>query len=226
MWVAPPLSISSSVSSNSACVMGQGQHDVAADVLEACPPRGCECRPRLPGCVGAAQRFQLAIPCGLDAEGDAVDAGFPEGAERCLGDRFRVGFQRDLGTGEGRRCRDQPGGILRGQQAGGAAAEIEGVRAERGIRRKAVQFPQQGVHVCRGDAPLAGCGIEIAVPAFGNSRECGDKVQETRNITAFFMKRSFLCSILYFVDRGKAPEQDGRTLPWITEIITAAMRSL
>lgn len=59
-----------------------------------------------------------------------------------------------------------------------------------------------------------------------NSRECGDKVQETRNITAFFMKRSFLCSILYFVDRGKAPEQDGRTLPWITEIITAAMRSL
>ena len=149
--------------------MGQGQHDVAADVLEACPPRGCECRPRLPGRVGAAQRFQLAVPRGLDAEGDAVDAGFPEGAERCLGDRFRVGFQRDLGTGEGRRCRDQPGGILRGQQAGGAAAEIEGVRAERSIRRKAVQLPQQGVYVCRGDAPLAGRGIEIAVPAFGKT---------------------------------------------------------
>ena len=37
-----------------------------------------------------------------------------------------------------------------------------------------------------------------------NSKEYADKVRETSNITAFFMNRSFLCSILYFVDRGKA----------------------
>ena len=36
-----------------------------------------------------------------------------------------------------------------------------------------------------------------------NSREYADKVQGTYNITAFFMKRSFLCSILYSVDRSK-----------------------
>ena len=186
-----------------------------------------QCRPRLPGRVGAAQRFQLAVPCRLDAEGDAVDAGFPEGAERCLGDRFRVGFQRDLGTGKGRRCRNQPGGILRGQQAGGAAAEIEGVRAERGIRAKSGAAPAAGrPHMPRGRPAGRVRNRNRSTGIWKNSRECGDKVQETRNITAFFMKRSFLCSILYFVDRGKAPEQDGRTLPWITEIMTAAMRSL
>ena len=36
-----------------------------------------------------------------------------------------------------------------------------------------------------------------------NSTECVNKAQETYNITAFFMKRSFLCSILYSVDRSK-----------------------
>ena len=77
-------------------IMGQGQHDVAADVLEPGPACGGKGRTGLLCCVGAAQRPELAVPGRLDAEGDAVDAcgaERPEGRLRhCLG----VRFQRDL----------------------------------------------------------------------------------------------------------------------------------
>jgi len=32
-----------------------------------------------------------------------------------------------------------------------------------------VQLPQKGVYVSAGNAPLSGCRIEIAVPAFGKT---------------------------------------------------------
>ena len=58
-----------------------------------------------------------------------------------------------------------------------------------------------------------------------NSREYADKVQGTYNITAFFMKRSFLCSILYSVDRSKRemlrridwrnPDELQQLQPWL-----------
>ena len=150
-------------------IMGQGQHDIAADVLEPGPLCRPECGPRLFGGVGAAQRFELAVPRGLDPEGDAVDARFPEGAEGLLRDRLRVGLQGDLCAGQGRRGFHEPGRVRRVQQTGGAAAEIEGIRPEGSVRCKAVQLPQKGVHVSAGYAPLSGCGIEIAVPAFGKT---------------------------------------------------------
>ena len=65
-------------------IMGQGQHDVAADVLEPGPARGGESGPRLLCRVGTAQRFELAVPGRLDAEGNAVDACLPECPEGIL----------------------------------------------------------------------------------------------------------------------------------------------
>ena len=58
---------------------------------------------------------------------------------------------------------------LRGEQAGRAAAEIKGVRPQGRIRRKAVQLPQQRVHIGVRYAPLPGVGIKIAVPTFGKT---------------------------------------------------------
>ena len=96
----------------------------------------------------------------------------PAGAERPEG-RLRhglgVGFQRDLGPGQGLGGVDEPGSVCRGEQAGGAAAEIEGVRPQGRVRRKAGKLPQQSVHIGAGHAALAGGGVEIAVPAFGKT---------------------------------------------------------
>ena len=105
----------------------------------------------------------------LDAEGNAVDARLPECPERVFGHGLRVGFQRDLGPGQGLRCVDEPGGVCRVQQTGRSTAEIKGVRPQGRVRRKPGEFPQKGVHIGMGDAALAGGGVEITVPAFGKT---------------------------------------------------------
>ena len=150
-------------------IMGQGQHDVAADVGKACPPCRRKSCPGLPGGVGAAQRFQLAVPGRLYPERDAVHPGFPETAQGLLGHSLRVGLQRDLRPGCRSCRRNEPGGIGRGEQAGGAAAKIDRVRVKRRFRRKAGKLPQKGIHILGGHAALAGGRIEITVPAFGKA---------------------------------------------------------
>ena len=82
-------------------IVGQCQHDVPADVGKACPLGRRERRPGLFGGVGAAQRFELAVPGRLHPERDAVDARGPEAAQCFFGDRLRVGFQCDLRPGPG-----------------------------------------------------------------------------------------------------------------------------
>ena len=69
---------------------------------------------------------------------------------------LRVGFQRDLGPGQGLRGGDEPGGVCRVQQAGRSTAEIKGVRPQGRVRRKPGEFPKQSVHIGPGDAALAG----------------------------------------------------------------------
>ena len=59
-------------------IVGQCQHDVAADILEPGAPgsgKGC---PRLLGAVGTAKGAQLGVPGGLHPEGDAVHPRCPE----------------------------------------------------------------------------------------------------------------------------------------------------
>ena len=119
--------------------------------------------------VGAAQRLELAVPGRLDAEGNAVDARLPECLERVFGHGLRVGFQRDLGPGQGLCGGDEPGGVCRVQQTGRSTAEIKGVRPQGRVRRKPGEFPQKGVHIGPGDAALAGGGVEITVSAFGKT---------------------------------------------------------
>ena len=150
-------------------IMGQGQHDVAADVGKACPPCRRKSCPGLPGGVGAAQRFQLAVTGRLYPEGDAVHPSFPETAQGLLGHGLGVGLQRDLRPGCRSCRRNEPGGISRGEQAGGAAAKIDRVRVKRRIRRKPGKLPQKGIHILGGHTALAGGRIEITVPAFGKT---------------------------------------------------------
>ena len=109
------------------------------------------------------------VPGRLDAEGDAVDARLPECPERVFGHGLRVGFQRDLGPGQGLCGGDEPCGVCRVQQTGRSAAEIKGVRPQGRVRRKPGEFPKQSVHIGPGDAALAGGGVEITVPAFGKT---------------------------------------------------------
>ena len=92
--------------------MGQCQHDVPADVGKACPLSRRERRPGLFGRVGAAQRFELAVPGRLHPERDPVDARGPEAAQCFFGDRLRVGFQGDLRPGQGLGSVYEAGNIL------------------------------------------------------------------------------------------------------------------
>ena len=94
-------------------IMGQGQHDVAADVLKPCPAGRRKGRAGLPGRVGAAQRLELAVPGRLHPERDAVDARGPEAAQCFFGDRLRVGFQCDLRPGPGLGRFHKAGNIAR-----------------------------------------------------------------------------------------------------------------
>ena len=116
-----------------------------------------------------ARRLELAVPGRLDAEGDAVDACGAERPEGCLRHRLGVCFQRDLCPRQGLGGVDEAGSVCGGEEAGGAAAEIKGVRPQGGVRRKAGKLPQQSVHIGAGHAALAGGGVEIAVPAFGKT---------------------------------------------------------
>ena len=150
-------------------IMGQGQHDVAADVLEPGPACGGKGRTGLLCGVGTAQRLELAVPGRLDAEGDAVDACGAKRPEGRLRHRLGVRFQRDLCPRQGLGGVDEAGSVVGGEEAGGAAAEIEGVRPQGGVRRKAGKLPQQSVNIGAGHAALAGGGVEIAVPAFGKT---------------------------------------------------------
>ena len=185
-------------------VVRQCQHDVAADVRKPCALRGGKCSPRLLCRVRSAQCAQLGIPGRLHPERDAVHARLPEACKAFFRHRLRVCFQCDLGPRHRPGRIDEPFCLLRAQQAGRAAAKIKGVRLQRCFRRKAGKLPQKSIHISFRYAALTGMGIEIAVSAFWkNSTECVNKAQETYNITAFFMKRSFLCSILYSVDRSK-----------------------
>ena len=150
-------------------IVGQCQHDVAADILEPGAPgsgKGC---PRLLGIVRAAKGAQLGVPGRLHPEGDAVHPCRPEAPQALLGDGLGVCLQGDLSTGHGVCCPDEPFCLRRGEQAGRAAAEIEGVRPQGRVRRKAVQLPQQRVHIGVRYAPLSGVGIKIAVPTFGKT---------------------------------------------------------
>ena len=150
-------------------IVGQRQHDVAADILKPGAPGGGKGCPRLLSAVGTAKGAQLGVPGRLHSEGDAVYPRRPEAPQALLGDGLRVCFQGDLRTGHGVCRPDEPFCLRRGEQAGRAAAEIEGVRPQGRVRRKAVQLPQQRVHIGVRYAPLSGAGIKIAVPAFGKT---------------------------------------------------------
>ncbi len=196
MCVAPPSAMSSSVSSNSAAIMGQGQHHVAADVLKACPAGRRKGRAGLRAVWGRPSVFSWVsrADCTQRRCGSPPPPGSPQGL---LGHGLRVGLQRDLRPGCRSCRRNEPGGISRGEQAGGAAAKIDRVRVKRRFRRKAGKLPQKGIHIL-GWAHRAGRGQNRnhSTGIWKSSREYADKVQETYNITAFFTKRSFLCSIL------------------------------
>ena len=119
--------------------------------------------------MGTAKGAQLGVPGGLHPEGDAVHPRRPEAPQALLGDGLGVCLQGDLRTGHGVCCPDEPFCLRRGEQAGRAAAEIEGVRPQGRVRRKPGEFPQKGVHIGPGDAALARGGVEITVPAFGKT---------------------------------------------------------
>ena len=150
-------------------VVGQCQHDVAADVRKACPPGGGKGNPRLLCRVRPAQCAQLGVPGRLHPEGDAVHPRRPEAPQALLGDGLGVCFQGDLCTGHRLCCPDEPLCLRRGEQAGRAAAEINGIRPQGRVWRKAVQLPQKRVHISIRHAPLPGVGIKITVPAFGKA---------------------------------------------------------
>ena len=150
-------------------IMGQCQHDVAADVLKPCPAGRRKGRAGLPGRVGAAQRAQLRVPGRLHPKGDAVDPCLPEAPQAFLGDGLRVGLQGHLSPGHRAGGTDEPPDLSRAEQAGGAAAEIHGIGPQGCVRRKACQLPQQSVHIGVRHAPLPGLGVEIAIPAFGKA---------------------------------------------------------
>ena len=150
-------------------IVGQCQHDVAADILEPGAPgsgKGC---PRLLGIVRAAKGAQLGVPGRLHPEGDAVHPCRPEAPQTLLGDGLGVCLQGDLCTGHRLCCLDKSLCLRRGEQAGRAAAEIKGVRPQGRGWRKAVQLPQQRVHIGVRYAQLPGVGVEIAVLTFGKT---------------------------------------------------------
>ena len=150
-------------------VVGQCQHDVAADVRKACPPGGGKGNPRLLCRVRPAQCAQLGVPGRLHPEGDAVHSRLPEARKALFGHRLRVCFQRDLCPGQGPGRIDEPFCLLRAQQTGGAAAKIKGVRLQGPLRCKAVKLPHKSLHIGIRHTALTGVGIEITVPAFGKT---------------------------------------------------------
>ena len=150
-------------------VVGQRQHDVAADVLKPRLPRHGKGGPGLFGRVGAAQGAQLGVPGGLHPEGDAVHPRRPEARKALGGDGLGVRFQGDLGPGQRRGSVEEPLCLRRSEQAGRAAAEIDRIRPQGRAWRKAGKLPQQGVHIGVRHAALAGAGVEIAVAAFGET---------------------------------------------------------
>ena len=150
-------------------IMGQRQHDVAADILESGAPGGGKGCPRLLGAVGTAKGAQLGVPGRLHPEGDAVHPCRPDAPQALLGDGLRVCFQGDLCTGHRLCCPDEPFCLRRGEQAGRAAAEIKGVRLQGPLRCKAVKLPHKSLHIGIRYAALTGMGIEIAVSAFGKT---------------------------------------------------------
>ena len=177
-------------------VVGQGQHDVPADVVKAGLPGHLEGGGRLAGGVGPPEGAQLAVPGRLHPDGQAVDPGGPVALQPLQGDGLGVGLQGYLGPGAGRGGRDQPGGLGRRQQAGGAPAQIDGVGRPRQSGGKAGQGPQQGVHIGVRHGAGGPGGVKIAVPAPGKT--VGDmKIYTKRqNSHSLFMNRSFLYSIL------------------------------
>ena len=150
-------------------VVGQCQHDVAADVRKACPPGGGKGSLRLLCRVRPAQCAQLGVPGRLHPERDAVHARLPEACKAFFRHRLRVCFQCDLGPRHRPGRIDQPFCLLRAQQTGGAAAKIKGVRLQGPLRCKAVKLPHKSLHIGIRHAALTGVGIEIAVPAFGET---------------------------------------------------------
>ena len=150
-------------------VVGQCQHDVAADVRKPCAPGGGKSSPRLLCRVRSAQCAQLGIPGRLHPKRDAVHARLPEACKAFFRHRLRVCFQCDLGPRHRPGRIDQPFCLLRAQQAGRAAAKIKGVRLQRCFRRKAGKLPQKSIHIGIRHAALTGMGIEIAVSAFGKT---------------------------------------------------------
>ena len=82
-------------------VMGEGQHNVPADVLEPGPAGLRKGGPGLGGIVGPAQGPELGVAGRLDPQGKPVDPGGPETPQQVLGDRFGVGLQGDFRPGRG-----------------------------------------------------------------------------------------------------------------------------
>ena len=105
-------------------IIGQRQHNIPADLPEACLPRPGKCLRGGSSGVGAAQAAQLGIVSTLHPK---ADAGYPGGCKTSQAfrrDNIGVGFQRDLRTRQRGGGFDQLAHLVRPQQGRGAAAKI------------------------------------------------------------------------------------------------------
>ena len=123
--------------------------------------------------MGPAQSPELFIPVRLNADGDAVEAGFPQPPQGGGGDAVRIGLKGDLGVGPEDEAPvdlvQQPPQALLAEKARGTAAEVDCVDfVFRGPLGRLLQVEHDGLGiVLHGLAVLAaGQGVEVAVFAF------------------------------------------------------------
>ena len=150
-------------------IAGQGQHHVARQVGKArllCPKQRLA---GLGGGVRAPHAAQAFIQGRLHAQGKAVCARGEKAAQQSGRQRLGVCLQRNLRPGAG-LCRiNQLCKLGRAQQAGRAAAEIQGVRCTRKLPAQAGQLAQKGVYIRLRHLCASAKGIKIAVAAFGKA---------------------------------------------------------
>ncbi len=125
--------------------------------------------------VDAADGAQQLRLKALHTERYTVDASLPVSLETVMLEGSGIGFQGDLGAGFDL----QPGGDTlqqlfdrpRREQAGGAAAEVNGTdRASADQRQIPIQIPQQGFDIGRGrDRAPQRVRVEIAIGALADA---------------------------------------------------------
>ena len=143
-------------------VLGQRQHDIAANFCKPGTPRpGQRLRSALGG-MGAPQPPQLRVAGTLHPKTDTRHTRCAEPRQTSPRYHVRVCFQRDFCPGQGIGRKDQAFDLFRCQKCRRPAAKIQRIRSAVIFAK----FPQQRFHIPLRHAPRPRRRIKITISAF------------------------------------------------------------